>query len=123
MPKKKRRDKLKNDQFKKKIYLDKSKITLGSYSSYEWANDPKHLIFSLSRYKFVSKMLNGKNKVLEIGAGDGFKSRVVDTEVKKLDLCDVTSSSKNQFKSSSMNKMTILFMILRKKNLIKNMML
>ena len=29
-------------------------------------------------------MLNGKNKVLEIGAGDGFKSRVVDTEVKKL---------------------------------------
>ena len=29
-------------------------------------------------------MLNGKNKVLEIGAGDGFKSRVVDTEVKNL---------------------------------------
>ena len=104
MAKKNRRDKLHNDHFKKMIYLDKSKITLGSYSSYEWANDPKHLIFSLSRYKFVSKMLDGKNKVLEIGAGDGFKSRVVDTEVKKLDLCDVTSSSKNQFKSSSMNK-------------------
>ena len=67
-------------------------------------------------------MLNGKNKVFKIGAGDGFKSRVVDTEVKKLDLCDVTSSSKNQFKSSSMNKNDYLFMILRK-NLIKNMML
>ena len=101
---KNKRDKAHDDHFKKMIYLDKKKIILGSYSSYEWANDPKHLIFSLSRYKFVSKMLSGKNRVLEIGAGDGFKSRVVDTEVKKLDLCDVTQSSKNQFKSSNMNK-------------------
>jgi 2-polyprenyl-3-methyl-5-hydroxy-6-metoxy-1,4-benzoquinol methylase len=101
---KNKRDKMHDNHFKKMIFLDKKKITLGSYSSYEWANDPKHLIFSLSRYKFVSKMLAGKNKVLEIGAGDGFKSRVVDTEVKKLDLCDVTASSKNQFKASSMNR-------------------
>ncbi len=102
--KKKRRNKLHDDHFKKMIFLDKKKVTLGSYSSYDWTNDPKHLIFSLSRYKFVSKMLSGKRKVLEIGAGDGFKSRVVDTEVKKLDLCDVTSSSKDQFKASQFNK-------------------
>ena len=37
-----------------------------------------------------------KKNVLEIGAGDGFKSRVVSTEVNKLDLSDVTLSSKDQ---------------------------
>ena len=86
------------------IFLDKKKITLGSYSSYAWINDPKHLIFSLSRYKFVSKMLKGKKNVLEIGAGDGFKSRIVSTEVDKLDLSDVTLSSKEQYQLSHLNK-------------------
>ena len=100
---KNKRNILHDDHFKKMISLDKKKITLGSYSSYEWINDPKHLIFSLSRYKFISKMLRGKKNVLEIGAGDGFKSRVVSTEVNKLDLSDVTLSSKDQFKLSHIN--------------------
>jgi len=103
MSKKDKRNILHDDHFKKMISLDKKKITLGSYSSYEWINDPKHLMFSLSRYKFVSKMLKGKKNVLEIGAGDGFKSRIVNTEVNKLDLCDVTLSSRDQFKLSHVN--------------------
>ena len=40
---------------------------LGLASSYVWPNDPRRLFISLSRYKFVSKMLEGKNNVLEIG--------------------------------------------------------
>ncbi len=98
-----KRNILHDDHFKKMISLDKKKITLGSYTSYEWVNDPKHLIFSLSRYKFVSRMLKGKKNVLEIGAGDGFKSRIVSTEVSKLDLSDVTLSSRDQFKLSQLN--------------------
>jgi cyclopropane fatty-acyl-phospholipid synthase-like methyltransferase len=101
---KSKRDILHDNHFKKMISLDKKKITLGSYTSYEWAVDPKHLIFSLSRYKFVSKMLRGKKNVLEVGAGDGFKSRIVNEEVHKLDLSDVTISSRDQFKSSHINK-------------------
>ena len=100
---KKKRDIMHDDHFKKMILLDKKKITLGSYVSYAWIHDPKHLVFSLSRYKFVSKMLKGKKNVLEIGAGDGFQSRIVNTEVGKLDLSDVTLSSKNQFELLQIN--------------------
>ncbi len=52
-------------------------VELGYHSSWSWLNDPKRLGFILARYKFVAKMLEGKNKVLEIGCADGFYSRVV----------------------------------------------
>jgi len=101
---KKNLNKLHEDHFIKMINLDKKKVVLGSYSSFSWINDPKHLVFSLSRYKFVSKILRGKKNVLEIGAGDGFKSRIVNSEVGKLDLSDVTLSSKEQYDAYALNK-------------------
>ncbi|MEM7744402.1 MAG: class I SAM-dependent methyltransferase [Pseudomonadota bacterium] len=42
-----------------------------------WHDDPKRLTFTFARYKFVAKMLGGKARVLEVGCGDGFVSRVV----------------------------------------------
>ncbi len=101
---KKNRNVLHDSHFKKMINLDKNKIVLGSYSSYEWMNDPKHLLFSMSRYKFVSKMLKGKKNVLEVGAGDGFKSKIVSEAVTNLDLCDVTNSSQKQYQSFNIEK-------------------
>ena len=50
---------------------------LGLMSGWGWYDDPKRLVFLLSRYKFVSKMLTGLERVLEVGCGDGFGSRVV----------------------------------------------
>lgn len=47
-------------------------IQLGPWSSYSLLNDPKHMSFVLSRYKFCAKMLEGKKRILEIGCGDGF---------------------------------------------------
>ena len=93
-----------DDHLKKMIMLDKDKVLLGSYASYEWMNDPKHLLFKMSRYKFVSKMLSGKKNVLEIGAGDGFASKIVSEVVKNLDLCDVTKSSKEQYETFNVEK-------------------
>ncbi|MFC1496424.1 class I SAM-dependent methyltransferase [Candidatus Margulisiibacteriota bacterium] len=46
-------------------------IALGAPSSYSLVNDPKHLAFVLSRYKFCAKMLQGKKKIMEVGSGDG----------------------------------------------------
>lgn len=43
----------------------------------DWSRDPKHVLFVLSRYKFVSRMVEGSARVLEIGAGDGWASEVV----------------------------------------------
>lgn len=48
----------------------KDPVTLGPYTSFMWKTDPKHIGFLFARYKFVSKLLNGFDKVLEIGCGD-----------------------------------------------------
>lgn len=61
---------------------------LGLRSSESWHQDPKHLVFRLARYKFVSKMLSGRKNVLEIGCGDAFGTRIVQAEVDKLSAID-----------------------------------
>ena len=61
---------------------------LGLRSSHSWHNDPKHLLFRLSRYKFVAKMLSGSEHVLEIGCGDAFGTRLVQQEVRALSATD-----------------------------------
>lgn len=58
----------------------------------EWGDDPKHLGFVLARYKFVSKMLEGYGKVLEVGAADGIASEVVRRAVGKLLCIDLVPS-------------------------------
>jgi 2-polyprenyl-3-methyl-5-hydroxy-6-metoxy-1,4-benzoquinol methylase len=65
-----------------------NKVELGFQVSYTWRHDPKHVLFALSRYKFVSKMLDGYDHVLEIGCGDAFCSELVSAQVKKLSLTD-----------------------------------
>jgi 2-polyprenyl-3-methyl-5-hydroxy-6-metoxy-1,4-benzoquinol methylase len=49
-----------------------AEITLGPWTSHSLVHDPKHLAFVLSRYKFVAKMLQGRERVMEVGVGDGF---------------------------------------------------
>jgi 2-polyprenyl-3-methyl-5-hydroxy-6-metoxy-1,4-benzoquinol methylase len=61
---------------------------LGLRSSQSWHDDPKHLLFRLSRYKFVAKMLAGSEHVLEIGCGDAFGTRLVQQGVKTLSATD-----------------------------------
>jgi SAM-dependent methyltransferase len=61
---------------------------LGIMNNLVWFNDPKRLLFTMSRYKFVGKMLSGLNQVAEIGCGDGFCSRIVRQEVGELLITD-----------------------------------
>jgi 2-polyprenyl-3-methyl-5-hydroxy-6-metoxy-1,4-benzoquinol methylase len=60
----------------------------GLRASESWFQDPKHLVFRLSRYKFVAKMLSGRKSVLEVGCGDAFGSRIVQQEVGKYTAID-----------------------------------
>ena len=60
----------------------------GLRASESWHEDPKHLVFRLSRYKFVAKMLAGRRHVLEVGCGDAFGIRIVQAEVGKLTAVD-----------------------------------
>ncbi len=62
--------------------------SLGLMSNYMWHSDPRHMVFLLSRYKFVAKMLSGREHVLEVGCADAFGTRVVLQEVRKLTAVD-----------------------------------
>jgi 2-polyprenyl-3-methyl-5-hydroxy-6-metoxy-1,4-benzoquinol methylase len=63
-------------------------VSLGLLKSREWIEDPRRFLFSQSRYKFVSKMLSGRQNVLEIGCGDAFNAPIVMQEVRNLTVTD-----------------------------------
>ena len=52
-------------------------VTFGPWTSHIWRSDPRHLVFLMSRYKFVAKMLAGRRNVLEVGCGDAAGTPVV----------------------------------------------
>ncbi len=62
---------------------------LGVMTNQVWRDDPRRLAILLSRYKFVAKMLSGKRRVVEVGCGDGFGSRVVQQETGELTVLDI----------------------------------
>jgi cyclopropane fatty-acyl-phospholipid synthase-like methyltransferase len=77
-------------QYQRSIDLLKEKglTPLGLMTNQAWQDDPKHLLFTLSRYKFVSKMLSEREHVLEVGCADAFGTRIVVQAVKKLTATD-----------------------------------
>lgn len=80
----------KEPQYQALVNLKKGKglTTLGMMNNQVWHDDPRRLVFTLSRYKFVAKLLAGKQRVLEVGCGDAFASRIVKQEVQSLTVID-----------------------------------
>lgn len=70
-------------------YYEKGGVILGPYSSHIYRSDPRHLSFLLARYKFVSKMLQGKKKVLEIGCGDSLGTALILQTVEHVHAIDI----------------------------------
>jgi 2-polyprenyl-3-methyl-5-hydroxy-6-metoxy-1,4-benzoquinol methylase len=68
-------------QFEVEMAQDLGLSRFGILSNQTWRDDPRRLLFVLARYKFVAKMLSGKRRVLEVGCGDAFGTRVVAQEV------------------------------------------
>jgi len=64
-------------QFQISHDAEHGRAKFGLMTSAAWHDDPRRLLFLLSRYKFVGKMLAGKKSVLEIGCGDAFGTRLV----------------------------------------------
>jgi cyclopropane fatty-acyl-phospholipid synthase-like methyltransferase len=61
---------------------------LGIMANQSWQEDPKRFLFTLSRYKFVAKMFEGFENILEVGCGDAFAARIVQQHVVKLTVSD-----------------------------------
>jgi len=62
---------------------------MGLMTSYRWRHEPRGVLFMLARYKFVAKMLEGYDHVLEVGCGDGFGARLVRPVVGSLTCTDI----------------------------------
>lgn len=63
------------------VEAEAGRAELGLMLNEAWHNDPRRLLFVLSRYKFVAKMLQGAGRVLEVGCGDAFATRLVQQAV------------------------------------------
>jgi SAM-dependent methyltransferase len=61
---------------------------LGLRANVWWQTDPRSLLFSMARYKFVAKMLEGYADVLEVGCGDAFGTRLVQPAVGRVTAID-----------------------------------
>ena len=72
------------DVYLKSLGKNYGEFLLGENTTKILHTDPKLLLFTLSRYKFVSKMFTGFSNVLEIGCQEGFGSAIVCKEVKSL---------------------------------------
>jgi SAM-dependent methyltransferase len=68
-------------QFEVDMALRNGLSRFGIMSNQTWHDDPRRLLFLLSRYKFVAKMLSGKKRVLEVGCADAFGTRLVAQEL------------------------------------------
>lgn len=61
---------------------------LGLMVNESWNQDPKRTLFTLARYKFVAKMLEGYDRVLEVGCADAFGTRLVQQSVPSVTAVD-----------------------------------
>ena len=68
-------------QFELDMALRDGFSRFGIMSNQTWREDPRRLVFLLSRYKFVAKMLSGRKRALEVGCADAFGTRIVQQEV------------------------------------------
>lgn len=82
---------------------EKDQQRMGLMTDFRWRNEPRGVLFMLARYKFVAKMLEGQNHVVEVGCGDGFGARLVRPSVGTLtgidiDQAMIDSANANQAK-------------------------
>ncbi|MDD5593261.1 MAG: class I SAM-dependent methyltransferase [Candidatus Margulisbacteria bacterium] len=62
---------------KVKDFMADRSIELGGHWSYNLYNDPKRLVFVLSRYKFAAKMAAKNKTVLELGCSEGIGAPIL----------------------------------------------
>ena len=63
--------------------------SLGLMTNQVYHDDPRRLAILLARYKFVAKMLSGKEYVAEVGCGDAFGTRIVQQETDRVVAYDI----------------------------------
>lgn len=65
----------------------KSNVMLGPYTSYQFIDSRRHLLFTAARYKFAMKMLSHKKEkqsILDLGCNDGFGTHFLAENAEKI---------------------------------------
>jgi len=70
--------------FKEYAQFRNDGLDISKYAATAFCNDPSRWLFKFARYKHVSRLMSGLDKVLEIGASDCLGSPLVADKVKKL---------------------------------------
>lgn len=86
------------------------RFSMGLMSGHAYLNDPRRLAFTLSRYKFVSKMISGSKSALEVGCADAFGSPIVRQQVQELTAVDFDSTFISDAKKNHPFKQDIFFL-------------
>lgn len=84
----------------------------GGMTAYNWEHDPKRLAFQYARYKFVAKMLEGKESVLEVGCADGMGARIVRQHVNELMAVDADEAAIQIARELSSARWPVRFQVL-----------
>lgn len=66
-------------------------LEMGPCASYDYTHDPRRLCFLLARYKFCSKMLSGRRRLLEVGCGDALGVPLVAQEAEHVLAVDASA--------------------------------
>ncbi len=98
------------NQFQFDHYRGKGPVGLGPWSSHSWRDDPKHIGFTLARYKFCAKMLHGKKEVLEIGCGDAFGTPIILESARRIHAVDfeplIVADARARYRKEGMGPIT-----------------
>lgn len=70
------------------IFNQDQPTELGLMRNHDWQIDPRRFAFTFSRYKFVSKMFQNYDQVLEVGCGDAMATRLVQQTVNSVTVID-----------------------------------
>lgn len=71
------------------------KVTLGRYYSYLLMNTPRRMLYSISYYKFASKMIGSSKRVLDVGCGEGIGTWLLSVECGNAEGVDIDQEAIN----------------------------
>ena len=70
------------------IFAENKLTELGTMRNHDWQIDPRRFAFTFARYKFVSKMFQNYDQILEVGCGDAFATRLIQQTTKQVTVID-----------------------------------
>lgn len=83
---------------------------VGGMTAYGWEHDPQRLCFQLARYKHIARILDGFDKVLEIGCADGIGARIIRQHVGSLIAVDIDEASVEEARRLASARWPVMFM-------------